>query len=341
VNGGKTARYGFAFQDLILCQRILAYILARRAALIESKTVPTVRFGVEASPETGAPEWDLLQQDGETVVLEEAKSGEFSASGRRDFWRRVRGSLRGFGLQGSDRIVLKLTVNADSLPSKADHWRQFGKRCERMALAATPPEVPAEPPRQVRTVEDLVMEALRTLLAPDVDGSASPLLVKECLCLLSRFEFNDLFSAASVEDEVDRLVAAISRDVGIREMHDLLRGEIARRAESPDRQCCYFTIDDIVGSISILERLSQIDPATLRRWKALQSSCALVREVCPPAGQGLAYQEWRTLQPIAAQLLDTTTPVAVAIVGRGGIANQFSCSIGLQTERPRVTAYFS
>lgn len=322
---GATSRSGFAFQDLVLAERVLGHILALRASLIAGTTSPSLRFGVEAAPASSeTPEWDNLQSDGESLTLEEAKSGAVEADDRWTLWRRVRRTVQRLAADGDTReLCVRLTVNAASLPANPEYWRTLATRGQTApgtwVTPAKKDDGKKERRRSVRSAEALANEALHILTSGDADTGSQPISLERARFILARFSFNEKHDADSIEADVRRHLDVLSRGIGVAELLAGLRGEISQRAESNERGRRFFSADDLLRSFSMLERLAAIDPDTLRRWQALRAS-AVANEIDPTAhSDGLAYQDWKTLQPAVHRALEEAAPNPVALLGRGGI----------------------
>jgi len=322
---GPTSRSGFAFQDLVLAERVLAHILARRAASITGARSPTLRFGVEAPPSpTGTPEWDILQEEGNELVLEEAKSGAVEADDRWILWRRVRRTIRGLTLARDTReLSVRLAVNAGALPNNPEYWRALAAQ-SRTAPGdwVTPAKKDGKDVRRraVRSAEDLANEALHVLSSLDADAGSIPVALDRARGILAHFLFNEQHSADSIETEVCHHLDELSRGVGVAVLLAGLRGEIAQRAASNDPLQRSFTADDMLRSFAMLGRLAAVDQDTLRHWQALRASAFDNGVISDSTANGLAYQDWKALQPDAVDALQgTPSPRAVALLGRGGI----------------------
>jgi hypothetical protein len=326
---GATSRSGFAFQDLVLAERVLGHILTMRASAIAGTTCPSLHFGIEAAPTAGeSPDWDSTQSEGSSLTLEEAKSGGIDADDRWMLWRRVRRTVEALVREANTSdLYVRLTVNAASLPDNPEYWRTLA------TLGQTAPGTWVTPikkndgkderRRSVRSAESLANEALHVLTSGDADAGSQPVSQERARQILARFSFNEQHTADSVELRVRHHLDALSRGVGVAELLAGLRGEISQRAESNDKARRFFSADDMLKSFAMLERLAAVDRDTLRRWQALRESAA-ANEIDPNAqSDGLAYQDWKTLQPAARRALEEAEPRAIAILGRGGIGKSF------------------
>jgi hypothetical protein len=321
---GATSRSGFAFQDLVLAERVLGHIIARRAASIAATPAPNLTFGVEAAPAPGGtPEWDILQSEGTDLILEEAKSGAVEADDRWTLWRRVRRTVGGVTPSGDTKeLSVRLAVNAGALPANPEYWRTLASQSQTALgtwFTPTKKNGKDERRRAVRSAEDLANEALHVLTSADADSGSLPMTLDRARRILARFSFNEQHSADSIETEVRHHLEVLSRGVGVAELLAGLRGEISQRAESSDPSRRTFTADDMLRSFAVLERLAAVDQDTLRRWQALRANAA-ADEIEPDSpAEGLTYQDWKALQPAAVHALHGTVPRAVALLGRGGI----------------------
>ncbi len=317
---GATSRSGFAFQDLVLAERVLAHVLTRRAASISGATAPSLSFGIESAPVPGAtPEWDILEETSSELVLEEAKSGAVTAEDRWTLWRRVRRTAMRLPDNGRE-IHVRLVGNADSLPANPEYWRALATQSQRVTGAWFTPTKKDERRRRVESAGDLANEALHVLSSLDADAGSPPLAPDRARRILSHFSLDDRHSPDSVEGDVRRHLAALSRGIGIQELLNALRGELSRRAESDDVSLRIFTADDLLRSFSMLERLAAVEPDALRRWHELVAMGAVAGDLEADAGtSGLAYQDWRSLQPAAASALDAGGAPSIGLIGPGGI----------------------
>jgi hypothetical protein len=322
---GVTARSGFRFQDLVLAERVLAYILERRAAKIAGREFASLHFGVEAVPssQVGTPEWDILQREGLRLTLEEAKSGEISADDRWQLWRRIRKTVASLTPpEDAESLSITLTVNAEALPSNPERWRMLAVQTQTAAGTWFTPignkGGSTGRKRSVESVEDLANEALHVLTKDDADSKSSPMSLERARLLLSNFKFNERHSAASIEQAVHGHINALTRDVRVEEFLSLIRGEISKRAESSEPSRHWFSGDDLLLSIAMLGRLAAVEPATLDRWRALREIAKLHLDPHESAS-ALAYQDWKSLQQAALHALQAPGSNAVALLGRGGM----------------------
>ncbi len=316
---GVDARVGFAFQDLVLAERVLKHLLEQRTASIVGTSLPEPKFFVEASPSPGqAPEWDLIQSDGTELVLEEAKSGEIKAEDRWVLWRRMRRTLGNASLF-APLTRLRLVVNADNLPTNPEHWRTLVVHSQRVTGTwFTPKE--NESRRRVMKAEDLANEALHVLTSADADLTSKPLDMLQARRLLANFSFEESAGGSVIEGLVRGHLSALSRGLGVDELLSALRGEISRRAEADDTTKHHFTSGELLKSLSVLERLATIDPNDARLWRSLRDcATANLGSARASTDSGLPYQDWRTIHPNAHALLGSNAAQAVAVLGRGGL----------------------
>jgi len=113
TGSGRLARFGFRFSDLVLIKRALTHLKTRRAAKISGTAAPiSPVFRVESPAATGAPDWDIQEDHGDALVIDEVKSGRLSADDRREMWKRIRRTAVALDSSGARSIALRLTTNA-------------------------------------------------------------------------------------------------------------------------------------------------------------------------------------------------------------------------------------
>jgi hypothetical protein len=311
---GIDARSGFIFQDSILLERILEYRAEIRRAEIMAQPPPQeTRFGVESSIDKASPDWDILrivrEDDQQEVFLEEVKSGNIDKNDRIAFWLRLRRSYQ------TDRVTnVILTVDADNPPEQTEHWRGLVEHINDTTIPTT------VAPGYVNSVEKLVEEALFYLVTEDQKTVGAPSLnERQVKDLLSRFSFNER-SRNEVLTHINELIASLQLDLGIDEVRATLAGSIGERAASVNEHDHLFTAEEITKPVTVLNSLAAVDPNHARIWRDLQSASKThVEETTNSSSEnGLAYQNWRSVQTDIATTLDDDTRSAVAIIGRGG-----------------------
>jgi hypothetical protein len=304
---------------LVLAERVLSYVVARRAARIDGESVSVARFGVEAAPHGGTtPEWDILRSDDVTLVLEEAKSGAVEAADRDALWRRTRSTVARLAEEGHARpLNVRLVVNAGALPRHPDRWRELPRTSQQVEGRWTTQKKDGRR-RSVKSADDLANEALHILSSTDPDAGP-PMSLEAARELLSRFLFDETYDRPSIEGEVRRLLDALDLSVGVDVLVKQLRGEIATRAESEDRAHRTFTAEELLRSFKLLERLAGEEPRTLGIWRELCLTANANAAGHDQRSDGLTYQDWEAVQPTAAEALRGERAGAVAVVGPGGI----------------------
>lgn len=260
-----------------------------------------------------------MREDGNTIVLEEAKSGQVDADDRWALWRRVRRTIRAIEERGDTRTVgVRLIANANALPPNPDSWRTLAVQSQSVdGLWFTPCK--DERRKSASSARDLANEALHILASPDADDQSKPLDLQRARDVLSQFRFCDNHSAESVEETVKGQLAELSPELGLEVLVDALRGFLSRRAELPEPASRHFTSDEFLRSVEVLKRLAQIEPTTLRRWRSLQAAAVALDDLPLSGFSGLDYQDWKSLQPSCEQALSDDTQPAVALIGAGGL----------------------
>src|SRR5580698_583430 len=121
MGGGRPARAGFMFQDLVLAERVVTHLARKRLATIDGTPPPaSPEFRVEAAVgDAAAPDWDLVERGDHALVIEEVKSGALTAEDRRILWRRIRQTIANADVS-SRRIEVRLTVNQAAPPENPD-----------------------------------------------------------------------------------------------------------------------------------------------------------------------------------------------------------------------------
>src|SRR5216683_3948631 len=143
MNGGRSARFGFRFSDLLIIERVLQHLVQKRRAEIEGTPVPLPPlFWVESpAPADAAPDWDIQQYEpgsASKIILEEVKSGPVGASHRKELWSRLRRTITKLDRTAPHEIVPQLTTNPDNPTKHPDRWRDL-PRVSATANASLPP----------------------------------------------------------------------------------------------------------------------------------------------------------------------------------------------------------
>ena len=159
--------------------------LCRQSELEGCEPPRSPLFGVEAPPghDTRRREWDLLTISDSTsrmTILEEVKGGDISRDDRNALWRRVRKSFR-----SHEGFSVRLTVDADNLPSQATHWAKLAATSAHLLRAL-----------RLRRLGSKVLPRWRggSLLSPHPGGPDSRqechlFLDEEASSLLATFQF--------------------------------------------------------------------------------------------------------------------------------------------------------
>jgi hypothetical protein len=296
---GADARRGFAFQDLVLLDRVLAYASALRRAEIEGRgnPIPT-SFGVEAKGNPGNaddPEWDIVVISASGVDYEEVKSGAVDRDDRLALWSRVRNAH----VAGGTDARVRLTV------SKRSKLQPYWDGLADAAVDAMPRNV-----RRVGSAQELASEALLALTAGP-DG----LPLDRAREVLSRF-YVDRVEHDELDRRVRDQVACLMGGLGASDVLRGLRGFVADRAEGPDR-LRLFTAGEAIRSVECLAQLARVSPQAAALWRKL--SAHSISSSRPPArAEGLppVHFEQVTMPEVARTLRSCS---AVVVVGRGGI----------------------
>ena len=310
---GIDARRGFLFQDSILVERVLAYrILCRQSELEGCEPPRSPLFGVEAPPgHDTATEWDLLTISDSTsrmTILEEVKGGDISRDDRNALWRRVRKSFR-----SHEGFSVRLTVDADNLPSQATHWAK---------LAATSASVacPPSPPSRVESASKMAEEAFFLLTREDQTLTGMPPLSdEEASSLLATFQFCAVGRRA-VTGRIVEYLEALNCSAATDEVAYALAGSVGHRAASPSEKDHLFTADEVLESLDTLNRLSRTNPDHVRIWRELETASASRprdNDTQSLVTYGLPYQPWQMVQRPASDALAALKPLV--LVGDGGI----------------------
>lgn len=302
MSGGRTARGGFAFQDLLQIQRMVRFLVRARAAEARGEQRPSSpSFSVENSVDgTSEPEWDLVQE-GTRTVAEEVKSGAVEARDRRALWRRVRKTLES---SPGSRLIVRLAIDSDNPPDNLAYWRALSSESK----SATPANVP-----RVTSAERLAQEALYLLTAPDDGASGAPLSQDKARELLADFELFEEFGRQSLRAAIERDLGLLSVDLGVRQLRELALGFVGEKALAESDAERRFTADDFLSHVQVLDRIAHVE-----RTQAKLLSSMLSPAPDRPAKGGLDYRDWRAVQPHAADSM-AVTPALAAIVGAGGL----------------------
>lgn len=336
MDAGTRARAGFAFQDAILTERILAFWIRVQLANAEGSLPPTSpQFTTEGNPRSSAPPWDIVQvSDSGDCVLEEVKSGALDRPDRLAFWRRVRESVRSTGIPSLEKLRVRLTVDPQATIHPANAaWRKLPQvvgtvslrdsksRAKKGALKSCVKTRAAR--SRVTTAEDLAREALRELTSAD-KSLVDSLSETAARALLARFEFDESRTMAQVEESIraqlETLSGSISGTELIGDLREWMEGHLTRRGRSDVPERHTFSADQAMAGLGRLYALSRITLEEARAWQRLFQ---LGTE--PPdldgSGSGLAYQNWKEVQPETARKLLTPSSARrfVALTGSGGL----------------------
>lgn len=307
--GGTESRQGFRFQDLVLADRVLEELINKRAALIMGLAPAASKSYHTEAPLPGGtgPDWDSIDVTSQATLLEEVKSGAVDADDRRTLWKRVRATYA--AVAPGAKVVVRLTVNSESPPAQLDYWKALP------SLGATATATKHE---RVTSAQRLADEALYWLTVTDPDLPA-PLNLAAARQILADFELNDSYGETQVRASVDVRLALLHGGFATNQMVKLVRGFLGDRAESTVPAQHTFTADDLLFELEALRNLSTVDPAAARLWRDLSTGSTNEGIVKAELAQGLAYREWRGVQPQLASLLNEATFPLIALLGRGGL----------------------
>ncbi|WP_140874036.1 hypothetical protein [Myxococcus xanthus] len=335
MSGGRSARFGFLYSDLVVIRRILEHLLQRQVALIEGRQLPTSPiFYVESTiAPDNAPDWDILEERAtpvRQVVLEEVKSGPLKAKDRRIFWRRIRRTVS--RMENEERqLIPRLTINRDNPTKHQDRWNNLRVEIEQCS------EIPEDSP-DFTSAKALAQEAIYHLThvtdEPQTEDDKEPKrppvqpeqndrpLSLECAkSVLGLFEFNNTHGADAMEMEVEDLVGLLSFGLPVKELCANLIGNMYQRATAEDPALRQFTADDVLFSLGALQRLSEVPQEDAIIWQSWsrRSENTLADNCEPPPPPGLPYQDWHEVQPTVAKALENGAPPLLALIGRGGL----------------------
>lgn len=336
MSGGRSARFGFLYSDLVVIRRILEHLLQRRVALIDGRELPiSPVFHVESTiAPDNAPDWDILEERVAQVrqaVLEEVKSGPLKAKDRRTFWRRIRRTVSRLDAEGGVQVIPRLTTNRDNPTEHQDRWGEFRVAVDQCA------EVPETSP-DFTSAKALAKEAIYHLTHVTDDSQdegekelkdalgqteqiEQPLSLERARCVLGAFEFNNALGADALEGEVKRLVGLLSFGLPVKELCANLIGELYRRAAAEESSVRRFTADEILFSLSTLKHLSEVAQDDARIWQSWSrlSESTMESRLDSQRALGLPYQDWHEVQPAVAKALENGVPPLLALIGRGGL----------------------
>lgn len=272
---GVTARRGFAFQDLLLADRVLEYATRARACDIDgSPRPPEPQFGVEASgaaSDEGGPEWDLLEQHPEgNVWLEEVKRGQMDADDRKALWLRVRAQFHQLVPDERETFRVRLIVNSEKPPHVLTGWQELGSWVTSVANSESVSrflESPARPDR-VRDAADLAQEAIYYLTCTS-GGESLPLDARSTLGLLRTFQLQ-LEPASKIAARIERRLSELTDNLAIDTLLDCLRGAISRRAEGVATERV-FRPSQLLAGFDVLKHLMTVDQRDIRLWCDLRA----------------------------------------------------------------------
>lgn len=317
---GVGARRGFAFQDMLLADRLLRHASRTRAGIIEGVAcAPEPEFGVEASAALSGeegPEWDLLERGPHGVLsLEEVKSGRMDVGDRRTLWLRVRAQFQKASPDERERLRICLSVNSEKPPQALPSWNELGAWVNDPANEEVIAQFSSSPVPTTRAadVPALAQEAIHWLTTGPSD--VAPLDSGDALRLLRRFRLS-LESESEVRDRVRRQLEELSQGLAIDQLMDCIRGAISRHAEGP-RQWRVFRPSQLLEGIDVLKRLQTVDAHEAALWRDIETWGRTVFGQAEPLDPVLAYVGWRRVQPDVSSAVDMGEPVA--LLGRGGL----------------------
>ncbi|WAM26893.1 hypothetical protein [Myxococcus sp. NMCA1] len=324
MSGGRSARFGFFFSDLVVIRRIIEHLISNRASVIEGRPQsPSPLFQVESAiiPEQ-APEWDIVEKQAtleRRIVLEEVKSGPLKAPDRETFWKRIRQTASRLDAHERCQIIPRLTTNRDNPTDHEDRW--INLRTAVTQITTTPEKSP-----HFTSTEALATEAIYHLTHTSTEDSSSktsdkPLSLEQAKCILEAFEFNNSLGANTLEDDIELLIGSLTFKLPTKELLQSLIGTLYQRASAKDPSARQFTADDIHSSLSTLERLGTVNQADARIWHSWSNltESSPNNDIDTEPKPGLPYQDWHIVQPEISRLLTTTTPRLLALIGRGGL----------------------
>lgn len=312
---GTTARRGFQYQDYLLIERVTSFLLEKRCAEITGQSPPSDLIFYAEAPAPGtagdaeSPDWDLQVEnpaDG-TLLLEEVKSGALEADDRSTLWRRIRRSLNKMP-QPHSRVQVRLTINPDRPPDNLDRWRLLATTSQRVAITR---------PHRVTSADELASEAL-FYLTDSSEGGRS-LTIADARNLLSTFELHEATRETLLQFSIRDKLRMLTTEELADSVCDAIYGYVVKKAASLDPNERMFAASALGTQVALLQRLLAIDPPKLQLWRSLHQRAFAHRTQRPSSSQaGLPYQDWRRVQPAAAEALAISPEGSFALTGRGG-----------------------
>ncbi|WP_162159771.1 ATP-binding protein [Cystobacter fuscus] len=302
------------FSDYVLIERILRHIVHIRVASIEDRPPPiTPIFRIEAPVAPDLPvEWDVQEEltgDPKILIFEEVKSGDLKKKDRLALWTRIRKTAVALGTE--QKLIPRLKVNSDNLPSNPNRWRALGSNA--MTAQGT------RPIKKVNSASKFAEEALYTLT--HAKGEA-PLSIEQARKILKLFVFDETIGAAKLIEDIEDQIRKLAVGLGIEELRAMLLGFVSEFGASSTPARHEFRPEELGAKIGIMEKLIKVDPSSATAWRQLRGGNSRIAAgktaVVPFSPGALAYQDWRTVQPsVSQEFIDR--PSLVAITGRGGL----------------------
>lgn len=306
---GSSARRGFAFQDWVLLDEVLAVITELRVAKADDRLaeVAEVRFAVEGTPSEGAPEWDLLREEasGRSILLTEVKGGGVTPADRKALWLRARRTTA----REPRSLRVRLVIDAGNPPAALESLKAVATTAERFIGS----KLPDPPEGSILDADAMLAEALHVLCRKDDDSEA--LKLEQALGILRHFVCDASRSRADYEELVRGKLVRLGLAAGNVSCTDQLRGFVDRHAEAKGLPQRWFTATELIGELTLLARLAHVDPRTAELWRAWSRAAEAVLPLEP---MQLRYQAWREVQPVAAERIGNRGSKRIALVAPGG-----------------------